>query len=223
MQKSNFLIVIIILILIFNACSGNGLAREQIKNENNMLKDPLYLEAYKLYYENKYNQAYHLISDYVFNKKGSSLIIHSLFVKTARKANKTSELLKKYQKISEQKYYLFVQGVLQIIEERRKEECIRLFNEILYFFPENPVVQMYLGYLYILNNRPYLAEEILTKSTDNLSNFPFNYYFLALANYFADNRDLAIQNVNKALNTFPPFMSVEIETVEKFKKKLQET
>lgn len=215
------LVGLLLFILFIINCSGETGARDQIRAENDVLKIPLYLQAYRLYYEKKYQEGYALLTSYAFAQNGKSLVLHDLLVKFAHKLNKIDEVMASYSKLPQQRLYLFAKGALSIVIERDKQNSLTLFKRLNYFFPENPIVQMYLGYLYILHNKPHIAEKILSQSVSNLDNFPFNRYYHALALYYIGNKEDAVSSLNKAINYFPAFMQPEIEAAEKLKKKLQ--
>ncbi len=221
MKKIFGLVLVSFFIFILISCSEGQAAKEQIQKEKNAFVNPLYKTAHKLYYEKKYQKGYSLLEDYVFNKSGDSLIIHSLLVRYAKKMNRADDLLKNYLGLKQQKFYIFANGVRLILEEKQIERNTGTFKKLVRkYFPGNPVVLMYLGYLYILKNRPHLAVATLQKSIDALPEFPYNHYYLALAHYHTKNISGSVESMEKAISFFPSYMSVEINAALKLKRQI---
>ncbi len=223
MKSFKFFIVfsLILASLVVTSCGSSAGASHQIQAENNGLNNAILMTAYKAYYKKEYSKGFDLLSNYVFNQNGKSLLIHALLIKIAHKSNRVEALLTRYQKLVHNKYYIFAKSLLMILEERRKKDNLRYIrNKVLYFFPENPVVQMYLGYLYVLNNRPHLAIKVLEKSLSSLKNFAFSNYYMALAYYHIRDKGEASGYINKAIKLFPSFMKEEIIASRSFLKKI---
>lgn len=230
-MKKFRVILLLIVILHLTFCSGkqsvkeqiNAESKEQVKIENKGINNPLYNKAYRLYYEKKYKQGYNLLKQYVFNDNGKSLVLHSLLVKFANKLNAQDTLLKQYLNLNEQKFYVFASAVRLVLAEKQITRNLGTFKELsmsVNMFPGNPVVLMYLGYLYILKNRSYLAVSILKESVSTLDKFPFSRFYLAIAYYHSDNKKESIESLNNAISLFPSYMQVEINSAQKLKKRI---
>jgi predicted Zn-dependent protease len=214
-------ILILISALIIVSCSPEEGARDQINQENSTFKDPIYNTVFKLYYEKKYDEAYSMLKNYVLEKQGKSLILHSLFVKCAEKSGKLDQTMKLYQSLPHQKYYIFAKGVMLILENRSSKEAKYSLKKCLYFFPQNPVVKMYLGYVYVLRNKANLGEKLLSEAASAISSYPLVWYYLALSRYHTGNKEGALLSINKALETSPAYMKSEIDAISKLKKKIK--
>ncbi len=221
MKKFVALIIIILTTVSLYFCSGGQSAKEQIQIETKSLSNPLYRQAYRLYYTKQYKQGYELLSNYVFNQKGKSLVLHSLLVKFAIKLKMTGDLSKKYLDLKEHKYSIFANGVMSALEGHGINHTVITFQDLLKKrFPGNPVILMYMGYLYILRNNPHFAVVTLEKSVSALSAFPFNRYYLAMAHYHTKNISAAVSSLDSAIALFPSFMQREIEAAQRMKKRI---